>query len=598
MNRSLVIASALMALLASFTSAFSQGSVLQGGSRTSGHTPMYVGSGSSGQTIIQDSGPASGGAVGLGLSELLMTKRGTGTPPYANGGTGPLGTTNCMYDAPTTNATGYHYLCMDPNAQGGGLILYGSAGAAATQALNFCVNGTCYSAGTAYLVVGTSPISGGTNKGILYNNNGVLGNTDSTSGAADLITSGKFSITTPTHTLTQNLVTSFSSPTTGSVLGPFFANTHTCTWEMTLSGGGGAGGPETMQCLRSELYVGVAVYQSVAAVAGVAHLTIDNSAVGDVTGVGGFAEILASTNSKAYGITGGARCGDGTGGRYCVTSAILGQENDMFLEGSGIASYLIGYNSLTFATKAATTASVAYAITTGGGGIFPWTWGLLFSDRDFGTGGATNPAIASTGNAIHFDYTGTLANLINAPNITVTGSAFKSVNVDITGAGIANFGGASSAGGIGILGAGGDLLPLRYVFAGVEKFAAGATATTFFITKSGAGTAALNVDFTTNLLSAPSGLAVTGAFTASAALVLGTYLQTGAVAVASLPSCAAGTKGARDFVTDSNAASFTAGIGAVVAAGGTTNVPVTCDGTNWRIGANDNIPVSQMRKFA
>lgn len=57
------------------------------------------------------------------------------------------------------------------------------------------------------------------------------------------------------------------------------------------------------------------------------------------------------------------------------------------------------------------------------------------------------------------------------------------------------------------------------------------------------------------------------------------------VAVGSLPACGSavpdGTQGA---VTDSNAASFTVGIGAVVAAGGTTHVPVYCDGTNWRIG--------------
>lgn len=53
--------------------------------------------------------------------------------------------------------------------------------------------------------------------------------------------------------------------------------------------------------------------------------------------------------------------------------------------------------------------------------------------------------------------------------------------------------------------------------------------------------------------------------------------------VGALPA-AAGNKGARMFVTDSNAASFTAGIGAIVAAGGAVNVPVVSDGTNWRIG--------------
>ncbi len=55
-------------------------------------------------------------------------------------------------------------------------------------------------------------------------------------------------------------------------------------------------------------------------------------------------------------------------------------------------------------------------------------------------------------------------------------------------------------------------------------------------------------------------------------------------AVANLPAAAAGLQGCRATVTDSNAASYTAGIGAIVAAGGTTVVPVFCDGTNWRIG--------------
>lgn len=41
--------------------------------------------------------------------------------------------------------------------------------------------------------------------------------------------------------------------------------------------------------------------------------------------------------------------------------------------------------------------------------------------------------------------------------------------------------------------------------------------------------------------------------------------------------------GMRAFVTDSNTA-LTAGIGAIVAAGGSNVVPVFCDGTNWRIG--------------
>ena len=50
-----------------------------------------------------------------------------------------------------------------------------------------------------------------------------------------------------------------------------------------------------------------------------------------------------------------------------------------------------------------------------------------------------------------------------------------------------------------------------------------------------------------------------------------------------LPAASAALAGARAHVTNSNA-TFTAGIGAIVAAGGANVVPVFCDGTNWRIG--------------
>jgi hypothetical protein len=52
--------------------------------------------------------------------------------------------------------------------------------------------------------------------------------------------------------------------------------------------------------------------------------------------------------------------------------------------------------------------------------------------------------------------------------------------------------------------------------------------------------------------------------------------------VAQLPA-AATSAGMCATVTDSNAA-LTAGIGAVVATGGSNVVPVFCDGSAWRIG--------------
>lgn len=130
-------------LLVTATAANAQQTILQGGPWVDGHTPMYVGSGSS-TPVVQDSGPAGGGAPGLGLSELNITSRGSGSGPFPNSGTGPDGTHFCNFDAPKTSAVGYHYLCWDANALGGGLVDYGAAGGASPLPFNFDINGTLY----------------------------------------------------------------------------------------------------------------------------------------------------------------------------------------------------------------------------------------------------------------------------------------------------------------------------------------------------------------------------------------------------------------------------------------------------------------------
>lgn len=135
---------AAVALLASAASAFGQSSILQGGAWTPGHSPMYVGQGQS-QPIVQDSGPAGGGSIGLGLSEQLLSVRSpTSTYPAAGAGTGPFGTNWCDYDAPITNSTGYHVLCLGPNSNGGGMIYYGFGGGASALPFTFNFNGTSY----------------------------------------------------------------------------------------------------------------------------------------------------------------------------------------------------------------------------------------------------------------------------------------------------------------------------------------------------------------------------------------------------------------------------------------------------------------------
>lgn len=134
----------LAALVAAPGPALAQSTLLQGGSWNSGHVPMYIGQGTSGQVVVQDSGGAAGGGPGIGLSELNITARGTGTAPYAGQGTGPNGEIYCLNDAPTTNVTGYHALCLSSNAQGGGLLSYQAIGAATALPLQWIVNGTTY----------------------------------------------------------------------------------------------------------------------------------------------------------------------------------------------------------------------------------------------------------------------------------------------------------------------------------------------------------------------------------------------------------------------------------------------------------------------
>jgi hypothetical protein len=131
------LVAALLTLLP--ITAFAQGSVLQAGQSTGGHAPMYVRGGGYGQTVIQDSGPASGGAAGLGLSEFLQVNRSASS----GSGSGPLGTHDCNYSAPTTSS-GYYYLCFDAYASGGGLLAYGNAGTAPALPFTMSVNGSTY----------------------------------------------------------------------------------------------------------------------------------------------------------------------------------------------------------------------------------------------------------------------------------------------------------------------------------------------------------------------------------------------------------------------------------------------------------------------
>ncbi len=251
------LAIALLAILLPLQ-AWSQATVLQGGSWTAGRPPMYSSSGGGSQPVIQQSAPASGGSQSL--SELSLIARGTGTAPYTGQGTGYLGSIACLYDGPTTGA--YHQLCLSPSATGGfGLLSYNAFGGASAQDLKFDINGTVYTfpfsdgfvvgpgsstvghaacwnntAGTLLSDCGSFPTPGGTSGQVQFNSGGTAfggftvggdGTLNTSTGALTVSKIGNVSITlggtfttsgASALTLTTTGATNVTLPTTGTLV--------------------------------------------------------------------------------------------------------------------------------------------------------------------------------------------------------------------------------------------------------------------------------------------------------------------------------------------------------------------------------------------
>ena len=62
--------------------------------------------------------------------------------------------------------------------------------------------------------------------------------------------------------------------------------------------------------------------------------------------------------------------------------------------------------------------------------------------------------------------------------------------------------------------------------------------------------------------------------------IISGYARTVPTTVAALPAAVAGLTGTRAFVTDATVTTFAS----IVVGGSSNDVPVYCDGTNWRIG--------------
>lgn len=128
------------------------GPILNGG----GHAPMYGPASPQGLPQVMDSGPAAGGAIGMGLSEKLLQAR---TGPGL--GTGPLGTHDCDWDTYATNPAGAHYLCFDPNIGNNTAAI--AVGGTPAPGFEFLINGAAYPfPGTPVSVTGVATVANNT----------------------------------------------------------------------------------------------------------------------------------------------------------------------------------------------------------------------------------------------------------------------------------------------------------------------------------------------------------------------------------------------------------------------------------------------------
>lgn len=235
---------------------------------------------------------------------------------------------------------------------------------------------------------------------------------------------------------------------------------------------------------------------------------------------------------------------------------------------TGGAGVVVGSSSPSIATPTFTTSHtsplwIGGSGTTGTQATIQTTTGNGTTDALAIKGGNNGATTFATFSAAQFTSTANITFGSSAGTIGTSGATYTAINAPGGGGSFLTFGNATD--------------PTMYINAATINFrtVASVSYTTVDTTSLSALQATAATSSTTGAIKSAGGIGAVGAIWA------GTYVATGVVAVASLPACGAGIKGARMFVNDNNTALAFA---AVITTGGAIQTPVYCDGTVWRQG--------------
>lgn len=392
--------------------AWPQATMLQAGPWADGHAPAYNSDGTS-QPVVQDSGPAGGGGSGTGLSEQAITSRSaTNTFPSADSGTGPFASHSCMYDGPITSAAGYHFLCFDPNAQGGALISYGAGGVASALPLQFNVNGIAYPF--------TSILPGGSSGQVQYNNAGAFGaftvtgdGTLNTSTGALTITKtggvsfGPFATATTINAATQvSGLLPVANGGTGTATPGLISGTNvtvTGSWpNQTINAAGGSGG--TPGGVSGQLQYNSSSSFGGFTLAGDCTITVPNvtctktsgtsfapSATTDATNAANISSGTLPSGRLSGAYTGVTGVGTLTAGTWTATTIATGYG------GTGLTTFTAANNAIYSTSSSALTAGTL-PVAAGGTGSTTLTANSVLTGNGTSAVGAVAPS--TTGNVL------------------------------------------------------------------------------------------------------------------------------------------------------------------------------------------------------